>query len=143
MPGSGTPEELLAAAGIDAAHIVEAARGAGARRAAARVGRARCGSRSPPTTPGCCCAAGRGAPGRAGYDLIDLGIDDPDEPDDYPDRAADLGRAVAGGEAEVGLLLCGSGAGAAIAANKIRGVRAASATTSSRRARRARTTTRT
>jgi ribose 5-phosphate isomerase B len=61
----------------------------------------------------------------AGHDVTDLGIDDPDEPDDYPDRAADLGREVADGRAEVGILLCGSGAGACIAANKLRGVRAA------------------
>lgn len=43
---------------------------------------------------------------------------------DYPDFAAAVGRAVAGGEAERGLIVCGSGAGAAIAANKVRGVRA-------------------
>jgi ribose 5-phosphate isomerase B len=61
----------------------------------------------------------------AGHDVTDLGIDDPDDPDDYPDRAADIGREVAGGRVEVGLLLCGSGAGACIAANKLRGVRAA------------------
>ena len=60
-----------------------------------------------------------------GHDVTDLGGDDPDEPDDYPDRAADLGREVAEGRAEVGILLCGSGAGACIAANKLRGVRAA------------------
>ena len=61
----------------------------------------------------------------AGHDVTDLGIDDPDEPDDYPDRAAELGREVADGRAELGILLCGSGAGACIAANKLRGVRAA------------------
>jgi ribose 5-phosphate isomerase B len=61
----------------------------------------------------------------AGHDVTDLGGDDPDDPDDYPDRAADVGREVAQGRAEVGVLLCGSGAGAAIAANKIRGIRAA------------------
>jgi ribose 5-phosphate isomerase B len=60
-----------------------------------------------------------------GYEVLDLGIDDPDEPDDYPDRAGDCGRAVTDGRAELGVLLCGSGAGAAIAANKLRGVRAA------------------
>jgi ribose 5-phosphate isomerase B len=60
-----------------------------------------------------------------GHETIDLGIDDPLEPDDYPDRAADLGRAMTSGEADLGLLLCGSGAGATIAANKIHGVRAA------------------
>jgi ribose 5-phosphate isomerase B len=60
-----------------------------------------------------------------GYDVLDLGIDDPDSGDDYPDRAYDCGRAVVDGRAELGVLLCGSGAGAAIAANKLRGVRAA------------------
>jgi len=60
-----------------------------------------------------------------GHDVTDLGGDDPDEPDDYPDRAAELGREVAEGRAELGILLCGSGAGACIAANKLRGVRAA------------------
>lgn len=43
---------------------------------------------------------------------------------DYPDFAAAVGRAVVDGEAERGLVVCGSGAGAAIAANKVRGVRA-------------------
>jgi ribose 5-phosphate isomerase B len=60
-----------------------------------------------------------------GHDVTDLGGDDPCEPDDYPDRAAELGREVAEGRAELGILLCGSGAGACIAANKLRGVRAA------------------
>jgi ribose 5-phosphate isomerase B len=60
-----------------------------------------------------------------GHDVLDLGTDDPEEPDDYPDRAADCGRAVTDGNADVGVLLCGSGAGAAIAANKLKGVRAA------------------
>jgi ribose 5-phosphate isomerase B len=44
---------------------------------------------------------------------------------DYPDYAQKVGRAVAGGEAEEGILFCGSGTGMAIAANKIHGVRAA------------------
>lgn len=47
---------------------------------------------------------------------------------DYPDFAAQVGRAVAAGEYEFGLLVCGSGIGMAIAANKIPGVRAAVAT---------------
>jgi ribose 5-phosphate isomerase B len=63
--------------------------------------------------------------GDRGHEVVDLGIDDPLEPDDYPDRAADLGRAITSGDADVGILLCGSGAGATIAANKIHGVRAA------------------
>jgi ribose 5-phosphate isomerase B len=60
-----------------------------------------------------------------GHDVVDLGIDDPDSTDDYPDRAADCGNAVVSGRADVGVLLCGSGAGASIAANKVKGVRAA------------------
>ena len=47
-----------------------------------------------------------------------------DPQDDYPDSAAAVGRAVASGSAERGLLVCGSGVGASVAANKIRGVRA-------------------
>ena len=46
---------------------------------------------------------------------------------DYPDFGAKVGRAVAGGEVEQGIVVCGSGIGIAIAANKIRGVRAAQA----------------
>jgi RpiB/LacA/LacB family sugar-phosphate isomerase len=44
---------------------------------------------------------------------------------DYPDYAARVGRAIQDGRADVGVMVCGSGAGAAIAANKLRGVRAA------------------
>ena len=44
---------------------------------------------------------------------------------DYPDKAAAVGRAVAGGDADCGVLVCGTGIGMSIAANKIRGVRAA------------------
>ena len=47
-----------------------------------------------------------------------------DPQDDYPDAAAALGRAVASKQAERGILICGSGVGACVAANKIRGVRA-------------------
>ena len=47
-----------------------------------------------------------------------------DAQDDYPDAAAAVARAIAGGRAERGLILCGSGVGASVAANKIRGVRA-------------------
>jgi ribose 5-phosphate isomerase B len=47
-----------------------------------------------------------------------------DPQDDYPDAAAAVGRAVAGGTAERGIVVCGSGVGASVAANKIRGVRA-------------------
>ena len=47
-----------------------------------------------------------------------------DPQDDYPDTTAAVGRAVAGGGAERGIVVCGSGVGASVAANKIRGVRA-------------------
>jgi ribose 5-phosphate isomerase B len=60
-----------------------------------------------------------------GHDLIDLGGDGSDPDDDYPDFAQRLGEAVRGGEAERGILICGSGVGASIAACKMRGVRAA------------------
>ena len=60
----------------------------------------------------------------AGHELIDLGTHS-EEPVDYPDYARALGRAILDGQAERGVLICGSGAGAAIAANKMRGIRAA------------------
>jgi len=47
-----------------------------------------------------------------------------DPQDDYPDAAAAVGRAVASGKVERGIVVCGSGVGASVAANKIRGVRA-------------------
>ena len=61
---------------------------------------------------------------RSGNEVLDLGTDS-EEPVDYPDFALALGRAVRDGQAERGVLICGSGAGAAIAANKLRGIRAA------------------
>jgi len=60
-----------------------------------------------------------------GHDLIDLGGDGSDPDDDYPDFARALGEAIREGRAERGILVCGSGVGASVAANKIRGVRAA------------------
>ena len=60
----------------------------------------------------------------AGHDVLDLGTHS-DERVDYPDFGAAVGRAVVRGEAELGVCVCGSGIGIAIAANKIRGVRAA------------------
>jgi len=57
--------------------------------------------------------------------LIDLGGDGADRDDDYPDFAERLGLAVREGEVERGVLICGSGVGASVAANKLRGVRAA------------------
>ena len=60
----------------------------------------------------------------AGHQVLDLGTSGP-EPVDYPIFAEKVGLAVAGGGAERGILICGSGVGACVAANKIRGVRAA------------------
>jgi ribose 5-phosphate isomerase B len=60
---------------------------------------------------------------KAGHELVDLGTDSPD-PVDYPDFARAVGAAVVEGKAERGILVCGSGIGASIAANKIKGVRA-------------------
>lgn len=59
-----------------------------------------------------------------GLELEDLGTTSEDSVD-YPDYAARVGEAVAGGQADQGLLICGSGIGMSIAANKIPGVRAA------------------
>lgn len=60
-----------------------------------------------------------------GHEVLDLGTDTPDKPSDYPDFAETLGIAVRDGRAERGILACGSGVGASIAANKIKGVYAA------------------
>jgi ribose 5-phosphate isomerase B len=60
-----------------------------------------------------------------GHEWIDLGGDGSDPTDDYPDFAQRLGEALAAGKADRGILICGSGVGASVAANKIRGVRAA------------------
>jgi RpiB/LacA/LacB family sugar-phosphate isomerase len=59
----------------------------------------------------------------AGFLVEDLGTHS-DEPVDYPDIAAAVGRAVASGRVDRGVVACGSGVGASVAANKIRGVRA-------------------
>lgn len=61
----------------------------------------------------------------AGHDLIDFGTHDGSIPDDYPDYAVKVGEAVQNGETEIGILICGSGVGASVAANKLRGIRAA------------------
>ncbi len=60
---------------------------------------------------------------RAGFEMLDLGAYD-ETPSDYPDFARALGNAVVSGKAEKGVLVCGSGIGACVAANKIKGVRA-------------------
>ena len=59
-----------------------------------------------------------------GHEVVDVGTDSL-APVDYPDFAEAVGRAVIGGRAPRGVLICGSGVGAAVAANKIPGVRAA------------------
>lgn len=61
---------------------------------------------------------------RLGIEAQDLGAFDT-TPSDFPDYAALVGRAIQNGEAERGILLCGSGVGVCIAANKLHGVRAA------------------
>ena len=60
-----------------------------------------------------------------GFEVVDCGGPEPVPGDDYPDVAAAVGRAVAGGSAERGVLVCGSGVGASIAASKLTGVRCA------------------
>jgi RpiB/LacA/LacB family sugar-phosphate isomerase len=59
------------------------------------------------------------------HQLIDLGGDGSDPADDYPDFAQALGLAIQEGRADRGILVCGSGVGASVAANKMRGIRAA------------------
>ncbi len=58
------------------------------------------------------------------HELVDLGGDGSDSHDDYPDFSQKLGLEVQAGRADRGILICGSGVGASIAANKMRGVRA-------------------
>ncbi len=61
----------------------------------------------------------------AGHEVIDLGTDNPTDPKDYPDYAEAVARKVLDGTAERGIIVCGSGVGASIAANKIPGIYAA------------------
>jgi ribose 5-phosphate isomerase B len=60
-----------------------------------------------------------------GHDVIDLGTDTPDIPSDYPDFSVAVARKVLDGTVERGLVVCGSGVGASIAANKVPGIYAA------------------
>jgi len=61
----------------------------------------------------------------SGFELLDFGATALQPDDDYPDTVVPLARAVAAGEVERGIAICGSGVGASIAANKISGARAA------------------
>jgi ribose 5-phosphate isomerase B len=61
----------------------------------------------------------------SGFEIVDSYSEELMPGDDYPDVAAAVGRAVASGEAERGVLVCGSGVGASIAASKLTGVRCA------------------
>jgi RpiB/LacA/LacB family sugar-phosphate isomerase len=60
---------------------------------------------------------------RRGHDIVDVGTTS-EEPVDYPDYAEALAKALLDGKAERGVLICGSGVGASVAANKIAGIRA-------------------
>jgi ribose 5-phosphate isomerase B len=61
----------------------------------------------------------------AGHDVVDLGTDTDAVRIDYPDKAREVGEAILGGDAERGVLVCGSGVGASVAACKLAGIRAA------------------
>jgi ribose 5-phosphate isomerase B len=62
---------------------------------------------------------------RAGHEVVDFGAHNLSEGDDYPDYVLSLAQAVAIQEVERGVAICGSGVGASVCANKIRGIRAA------------------
>ncbi|MHB0995645.1 MAG: ribose 5-phosphate isomerase B [Elusimicrobiales bacterium] len=62
--------------------------------------------------------------GTLGHDVADLGTDSPDRPVDYPDFAEKAARAVLSGAARRAIVVCGSGVGACVAANKLKGIRA-------------------
>ena len=62
---------------------------------------------------------------KAGHDIIDFGANSLSQDDDYPDFVIPLGHAVAVGQVERGVAICGSGVGASVCANKLPGVRGA------------------
>jgi ribose 5-phosphate isomerase B len=62
---------------------------------------------------------------QAGCEAIDLGVEDASVRVDYPDQAADVAERIRSGQAERGILVCGSGVGACVAASKVPGIRAA------------------
>ena len=61
----------------------------------------------------------------ADHEILDLGVESPTPRVDYPDKAREVGEALASGEAERAVFVCGSGVGASIAACKLPGIRAA------------------
>jgi len=61
----------------------------------------------------------------AGNDILDLGTDTDAVRIDYPDKSREVGEAIQRGESELGIIVCGSGVGAAVAACKMTGIRAA------------------
>ncbi len=61
---------------------------------------------------------------RLGHEVVDCGTHDASKPDDYPDYAEAVSRAVLDGKADRAVLICGSGVGASVAANKLPGIRA-------------------
>ena len=56
----------------------------------------------------------------AGHELLDFGTHVGSRPDDYPDYALKVGQAIQNNQADIGILICGSGVGASVAANKLR-----------------------
>ncbi len=61
----------------------------------------------------------------AGHEILDFGTHVGSRPDDYPDYAIKVGQAIRDNQADIGILICGSGVGASVAANKLTGIRAA------------------
>ena len=59
-----------------------------------------------------------------GYEVMDVGTDNGTDAVDYPDYAESVCKAIMNDQAERGILICGSGVGASVAANKLRGIRA-------------------
>ena len=63
--------------------------------------------------------------GGLGHEVVDVGAHVNDPADDYPDFVKELAARVVTGDAERGIMVCGSGVGASVAANKVKGIRAA------------------
>jgi ribose 5-phosphate isomerase B len=59
-----------------------------------------------------------------GHEVTDVGTHEPGKPDDYPDFARLVAKNILGGDSERGILICGSGVGVSVAANKFNGIRA-------------------